>query len=33
LGLSNILDMHYKSFASGISAPGRGAYIALHAIF
>jgi hemoglobin/transferrin/lactoferrin receptor protein len=32
-GLSNILDMHYKSFASGISAPGRGAYIALHAIF
>ena len=33
LGLSNIFDLHYKSFASGISAPGRGAYITLHAIF
>jgi hemoglobin/transferrin/lactoferrin receptor protein len=33
LGVSNIFDLHYKSFASGISAPGRGAYITLHAIF
>ena len=33
LGVSNIFDLHYKSFASGISAPGRGAYLTLHAIF
>ena len=32
LGVSNIFDLHYKSFASGISAPGRGAYLTLHAI-
>jgi hemoglobin/transferrin/lactoferrin receptor protein len=32
-GVSNILDMHYKSFSSAISAPGRGVYIALHATF
>ena len=23
LGLDNIMDIHYKEFASGISAPGR----------
>ena len=33
LGVSNIFDLHYKSFASGISAPGRGAYLTLHATF
>ena len=31
VGLTNLLDMHYKTFSSGISAPGRGAFIAIHA--
>ncbi|MDO9511952.1 MAG: TonB-dependent receptor [Bacteroidales bacterium] len=30
-GMENILDRHYRSFASGISAPGRNVYIALRA--
>lgn len=33
VGLTNLFDMHYKTFSSGISAPGRGAFIALHATF
>ena len=33
LGLRNIFDMHYRVFASGISAPGRGIYTSLHASF
>ncbi|PCJ80364.1 MAG: hypothetical protein COA49_09005 [Bacteroidetes bacterium] len=33
IGISNILDMHYKSFSSAISSPGRSIYIALHATF
>ena len=33
IGLSNLLDVHYKSFSSGISAPGRGVYFAVHANF
>ncbi len=33
IGLSNLLDVHYKSFSSGISAPGRGVYFAIHANF
>lgn len=32
-GLENILDMHYRVFASGISAPGRNFYAALRANF
>ena len=31
--LSNILDEHYKEFASGISAPGRNFSVAIHANF
>ncbi len=33
LGVRNALDMHYRVFASGISAPGRGLYTSLHASF
>jgi len=33
IGLCNLLDVHYKSFSSGISAPGRGVYFAIHANF
>lgn len=33
LGVRNALDMHYRVFASGISAPGRGLYTSLHAAF
>ncbi len=33
VGVSNLLDMHYKPFSSGISAPGRGVFIALNANF
>ncbi|MBM71821.1 MAG: hypothetical protein CL847_03465 [Crocinitomicaceae bacterium] len=32
-GVQNILDVHYKPFASGISAPGLGFYIALNTNF
>jgi hemoglobin/transferrin/lactoferrin receptor protein len=32
-GIHNILDVHYKPFASGISAPGRGVYVAVNANF
>ena len=32
-GVQNILDVHYKPFASGISAPGRGVYVAVNANF
>ena len=32
-GVQNILDVHYKAFASGISAPGRGVYVAVNANF
>lgn len=32
-GLENILDNHYRVFASGISAPGRNFYIALRGKF
>jgi hemoglobin/transferrin/lactoferrin receptor protein len=30
-GLENILDKHYRNFASGISAPGRNAFVTLRA--
>ena len=33
LGIRNALDLHYRVFASGISAPGRGLYTSLHAAF
>jgi hemoglobin/transferrin/lactoferrin receptor protein len=33
LGLENILDEHYRKFASGISAPGRNLIVALRASF
>ena len=33
LGVRNVFDMHYRVFASGISAPGRGLYTSLHAAF
>lgn len=33
LGVRNMLDMHYRVFASGISAPGRGLYTSFHAAF
>jgi hemoglobin/transferrin/lactoferrin receptor protein len=33
LGLRNIFDMHYRVFASGISAAGRGLYLSLNASF
>ena len=33
IGVHNILDVHYKPFSSGISAPGRGLFVALHANF
>lgn len=32
-GLENILDTHYRYFASGISAPGRNLYLAVRANF
>ena len=32
-GLNNVFDMHYKPFASGISAPGRGLSVSLNANF
>ena len=32
-GITNLFDMHYKTFSSGISAPGRGAFITLQATF
>ncbi len=32
-GIENILDKHYRNFASGISAPGRNAYVTLRANF
>jgi hemoglobin/transferrin/lactoferrin receptor protein len=32
-GLENILDRHYRTFASGISAPGRNLFVALRARF
>jgi hemoglobin/transferrin/lactoferrin receptor protein len=28
-GIENILDTHYRLFASGISAPGRNVYVSL----
>ena len=33
LGLENILDQHYRTFASGISAPGRNVIISLKTNF
>ena len=33
IGIENVFDMHYKPFASGISAPGRGLYISLNVNF
>ncbi len=33
LGMENILDKHYRNFASGISAPGRNMVVALKANF
>ena len=32
-GVQNILDFHYKQFASGLSAPGRGFFLAINANF
>ncbi|MBN2668858.1 MAG: TonB-dependent receptor [Bacteroidales bacterium] len=32
-GVENILDTHYRQFASGISAPGRNIYLSLRANF
>lgn len=32
-GVRNVMDMHYRVFASGISAPGRGFYTSLHTAF
>ncbi len=33
LGIENIMDIHYRNFASGISAPGRNIIVALRARF
>ena len=33
LALENILDSHYKTFASGLSAPGRNFILTLRAKF
>lgn len=33
LGLENILDVHYRKFASGVSSPGRNLIIALRGTF
>jgi hemoglobin/transferrin/lactoferrin receptor protein len=33
VGVHNILDIHYKPFSSGISSPGRGLFVSLHANF
>ena len=33
LGMRNVFDLHYRVFASGISAAGRGFYTSLHASF
>jgi len=33
LGIENIMDVHYRNFASGISAPGRNIIVALRARF
>jgi hemoglobin/transferrin/lactoferrin receptor protein len=30
-GVENILDHHYRNFASGISAPGRNIFVTLRA--
>jgi len=32
-GIENILDRHYRNFASGISAPGRNIFVTLRATF
>lgn len=33
IGVENIMDIHYKTYASGISAPGRNIMVAIHASF
>lgn len=33
LGIENILDLHYRTYSSGISAPGRNLVVALRASF
>ncbi len=33
VGLENIMDLHYKQFASGLSAPGRNLVLSLRAYF
>jgi hemoglobin/transferrin/lactoferrin receptor protein len=33
MALENILDQHYKTFASGLSAPGRNFIVTLKARF
>ena len=33
VGLENILDVHYKTYSSGISAPGRNLILTLQASF
>ena len=33
IGIENILDAHYKTYASGISAPGRNLILTLKAAF
>ena len=33
IGLENIFDVHYRSFASGVSAPGRNLRLGLNLKF
>jgi hemoglobin/transferrin/lactoferrin receptor protein len=32
-GVENILDQHYRNFASGISAPGRNVFVTIRGSF
>jgi hemoglobin/transferrin/lactoferrin receptor protein len=33
IAVENILDTHYKAFASGLSAPGRNVIMSLKTVF